>query len=155
MYRFLYQHKFSLLYGKLQKYWVSYWLDVVVIVVQWLSCVQLCDSMDCDMPRLPCPLLSPGICSNSCPLSQWCHPTISSFLHRLFSSPSIFSNIRVFSNESALCIRWPKYWSFSFSISHSNEYSRLISYRIDWLDLHAVQRSLKSLLHTKILASRT
>ena len=66
--------------------------------------------------------------------------------HPLLLLPSIFSNIRVFSNESALCIRWPKYWSFSFSISLSNEYSGLISFRIDWLDLLAVQGTLKSLL---------
>ena len=60
--------------------------------------------------------------------------------------PSIFPGIRVFSDESALCIRWPKYWSFSFSISPSNEYSGLISFRTDWLDLLAVQGILKSLL---------
>ena len=60
--------------------------------------------------------------------------------------PSIFPSIRVFSNESALCIRWPKYWSFSFSISPSNEYSGLISFRIDWLDLLAVQGTLKNFL---------
>ena len=60
--------------------------------------------------------------------------------------PSVFPGIRAFSNESVLCIRWPKYWSFSFSISLSNEYSRLISFRMDWLDLLAVQGTLKSLL---------
>ena len=60
--------------------------------------------------------------------------------------PSIFPSIRVFSNESVLCIRWPKYWSFIFSISPSNEYSGLISFRMDWLDLLAVQGALKSLL---------
>ena len=60
--------------------------------------------------------------------------------------PLIFPSIRVFSNESALCIRWPKYWSFSYSISPSNEYSVLISFRIDWFDLLAVQGTLKSLL---------
>ena len=60
--------------------------------------------------------------------------------------PSIFPSIRVFSNESVLCIRWPKYWSFSFSISPSNDYSGLISFRMDWLDLLAVQGTLKSLL---------
>ena len=60
--------------------------------------------------------------------------------------PSIFPSIRVFSNESAFCIRWPKYWSFSFSISPSNDYSGLISFRIDWFDLLAVQGTLKSLL---------
>ena len=68
--------------------------------------------------------------------------------HPLFLLPSIFPSIRVFSDESALCIRWPKYWSFSFSISPSNEYSGLISFRIDWLDLFAVQGTLKSLLPT-------
>ena len=60
--------------------------------------------------------------------------------------PSIFPSIRVFSNESTFCIRWPKYWSFSFSISPSNEYSGLISFKMDWLDLLAVQGTLKSLL---------
>ena len=64
----------------------------------------------------------------------------------LFLLPSIFPSIRVFSSESVLCIRWPKYWSFSFSISPSNEYSGLISFRMDWLDLLAVQGTLKSLL---------
>ena len=97
--------------------------------------------------RLPCPSLSPKVCLNSCPLSQWCHPTIS-FSVIPFSScpPSTFPSIRVFSNESALHIRWAKYWSFSFSISPSNEYSGLISFRMDWLYLLAVQGTLKSLL---------
>ena len=68
-------------------------------------------------------------------------------LYRPFILPhSIFPRIRVFSNESALCIRWPRYWSFSFNISHSNEYSRLISFKMDWLYLLAVQGTLKSLL---------
>ena len=66
--------------------------------------------------------------------------------HPLLLSPSIFPSIRVFSNESVLHIRWPMYWSFSFSISPSNEYSGLISFRIDWFDLLAVQGTLKSLL---------
>ena len=66
--------------------------------------------------------------------------------HPLLLSPSIFPNIRVFSSESVLRIRWPKYWSFSFSISPPNEYSRLISFKTDWLDLLAVQGTLKSLL---------
>ena len=66
--------------------------------------------------------------------------------HPLFLLPSIFPRIRVFTNESVLCIRWPKYWSFSFSISLSNEYSRLISFRMDWFDLLAVQGTLNSLL---------
>ena len=66
--------------------------------------------------------------------------------HPLLFPPSIFPSIRVFSNESVICIRWPKYWSFGFSFSPSSEYSGLISFRIDWLDLIAVQGTLKSLL---------
>ena len=74
--------------------------------------------------------------------------------HPLLLPPSIFPRIRVFSNESALRIRWPKYWSFSFSISPSNEYSRLMSFRMDWLDLLAVQGTLKSLIqHHSSIAS--
>ena len=84
--------------------------------------------------------------SNSCPSRRWCHPTISSCVYLLLLPPSIFPSIRVFSHESALHIRWPKYWSFSFNISPSNEYSGLISSRIDWFDLFAVQRTLKGLL---------
>ena len=66
--------------------------------------------------------------------------------HPLLLPPSIFPSISVFSNESVLCIRWPKYWHFSFSINRPNEYSGLISFRIDWLDLLAVQGTLKSLI---------
>ena len=92
--------------------------------------------MDCmQHARLPCPSPAPGSCSNSCPLIL-CRP-------RLLSS-SVFPSIRVFSSESVLRIRWPKFWSFSFSISPSNEYSGLISFRIDWFDLLAVQGTLKS-----------
>ena len=80
--------------------------------------------------RFPCPSLSPGVCSNSYPLSH----LILCRNPPLFLFPSIFPSIRVFSNELALCIRWPKYWSFSFSISLFNEYSELISFRIDWFD---------------------
>ena len=87
--------------------------------------------------RLPCPSPTPRACSNSCPSSQWYHPTISS-CHPLLLPPSVFPNIRVFSNESVFHIRWPKYWSFNFSTSSSSEYSELISFRIDWLDLLSV-----------------
>ena len=74
--------------------------------------------------------------------------------HSLLLLPSIFPSIRVFPNESALHIRWPKYWSFSFNIGPSNEYSGLVSFRMDWLDLLAVQRTLKSLLqHHSLKAS--
>ena len=78
---------------------------------------------------------------------EWVMPSNNLILYcPLFFLPSIFPSIRVFSNQSALLIRWPKYWSYSFSISPSSEYSGLISFRIDWLDLLAVQGTLKSLL---------
>ena len=95
--------------------------------------------------RPPCPSPTPKVYPNSCPLSLWCHPIISSSVIPFLLS-SIFPSIRVFSNESALHIRWPKYWSFSFSISPSSEHPGLVSFRMDWLDLLAVQGTLKSLL---------
>ena len=118
------------------------------------SVAQLCltpfDRMHCSMPGLAwrtaaCPSPIPRACSNSCPSSRWCHPTISSSVIP-FSCLSNVPCIMVFSSESVLHIRWPKYWSFSFSISPSNEYSELISFRMDWLDLLAVQGTLKRLL---------
>ena len=96
--------------------------------------------------RLPCPSPTPEACSNSGPSNWWCPPTFSSSVVPFFSFLQIFPSIRIFSNESVLHIRWPKCWSFSFSISPSNEYSGLISFRMDWLDLLAVQGILKSLL---------
>ena len=93
--------------------------------------------------RLPCPSLSPGVCSNSCPLSQWYYLTISSSAAP-FSCPQSFPASGCFL-PNQLCIRWPKYWSFNFSISSPNEYSGLIS-RNDWFDLLAVQGTLRSLL---------
>ena len=92
--------------------------------------------------RPPCPSPTPGVYSNSCPSSRWCHPTISPSLAPFSSCPQ--SLPLVFSNESTLCIRWPKYWSFSFNISPSNEHPGLISFRMDWLDLLAVQGTLES-----------
>ena len=102
--------------------------------------------------RPPCPSQISGVYSNSCPQDaiQPSHPLLSpspSLLCRpLLLLPPIPPSIRVFCNESVLCIRWPKYWSFSFSIRPSNEYSGLISFRMDGLDLIAVQGTLKSLL---------
>ena len=95
---------------------------------------------------LPCLLLSPRVCSNAYPLCGWlpCNHLI--LCHPLLLLPSIFPSIRVFSNESALCIKWPKYWSFSFSISPFKEYSGLISFKINWFDLLAFQGTLRSLL---------
>ena len=107
------------------------------------SCPTLCDPMDCSTPG------SLSITnSQSLPKLMSIESVMPSnhliFCRPLLLPPSIFPNIRVFSNESALRIRWPKYWSFSFNIS--NENSGLISFRMDWLDLLAVQRTLKSLL---------
>ena len=112
------------------------------------SCLALCDPMDCSTARLPCPSPTPRVYSNSCPLSRSCHPTIS-------TSVIPFSRFQSFPASgsfqmSALHIRWPKYWSFSFSISPSNEHPGLISFRMDLLDLLAVQGTLKSLLQHHI-----
>ena len=97
--------------------------------------------------RLPCPSPHPGVFSNSCQWSQWCHPTICSSVIPMSSFlSSIFPSIRAFSNELVLLIRRPKCWSFSFSISTSSEYSGLISFRMVWFDFLAVQGTLKSLL---------
>ena len=116
------------------------------------SYLTLCNPMDCSMPGFPVLRylldLLKFMSIESMMLANHlilCRP--------LFLLPSVFPSIRVFSNELALCIRWPKYWSFSFSISPSNEYSGLISFRIDWFDL-AVQGTLKSFLqHHNLKAS--
>ena len=113
--------------------------------VQLLSHVQLFATPWTIVCQPPCPSRTARVYPNPCPLSRWCHPTISSSVIP-FSLPSIFRSITVFSNETALRMRLPKYWSFSFNISPSNEYSGLISFRMDWLDLLAVQGTLKSLL---------
>ena len=95
--------------------------------------------------RPSCPSPSPGVHANSHPSSQWCHPAISSSVIPFSSCPQSLP-ASVFSNESTLRMRWPKYWSFSFSIIPSKEHPGLISFRMDWLDLLAVQETLKSLL---------
>ena len=99
------------------------------------SCPTICDPMDCSMPGFPV----------LCHLSELAQTHVH-WISDAIQPYSIFPSIRVFSNELALHIRWPKYWSFSFSISPSNEYSGLISFRIDFFDLLAVQGTLKSLL---------
>ena len=102
--------------------------------------------------RLPCP--SPAWSLFKLMSIKLVMPYNHLALYNPFLLPSIIPSIRVFSSESILCIRWPKYWSFNFSISPSNEYSRLISFRIDWLDLVAVQGTRKSLLqHHSLKAS--
>ena len=112
------------------------------------SCSVMSDSLrphDLHHARPPCPSPTPGVHSNSRALSQWCHPAISSSVMPFSSCPQSLA-ASVFSNESTLRMRWPKYWSFSFSISPSKEHPGLISFRMDWLDLLAVQGTLKSLL---------
>ena len=113
------------------------------------SCLNLCDLMDCSTPGFPVhhqlsertqtSVHCIGMPSNHLIL---CRPCL--------LPPSIFPSIRIFSSESFLCIRWPKYWSFSFSISPFNEYSGLISFRMDRVDLLSVQWTLKSLQHSSI-----
>ena len=109
------------------------------------SCLTLCDSMNCSTPGLPVHHQLPESTQNL--VIESVMPSNHLILScPLLLLPSIFPSIRVFSNESALRIRWPKYWSFSFNISPSNEHLGLISFRMDWLDLLAVQGTLKSLL---------
>ena len=127
--------------------WVKFWRDRLRVQFSSVAqlCPNLCDPMDCSTQAslsitnsrslLKLMSIESVMPSNHLIL---CHP--------LFLLPSIFASIRVFSNESVLCMRWPKYWSFNFSISPSNDYSGLISFRIDWFDLLAVQGTLKSLL---------
>ena len=111
--------------------------------VQSLSCVWFFVTLWTAACQASLSITNPGACSNSCPSNWWCHPTISSSVIPFSSCLQSFP-ASVFSNESVLCIRWPKYQSFS--ISPSNEYSGLISFRMDWLDFLAVQGTLKSLL---------
>ena len=109
-----------------------------------LSHAQLCDSVDCNMPgSLSCTIYQNLLKLMSMELVM---PSNHLVLCNPLLLPSIFPSIKVFSNNSALYIRWPKYWNFSFSISPSNAYSGLISFRMDWFDLLAVQGTLKSLL---------
>ena len=113
------------------------------------SCPTLCDPMDCSTPGLPVHYQPPELTRTHVhrvsDAIQPFHPLSSPLL-----LPSIFPSIRIFSNESVLHIRWPKYWNFSFSTSPSNEHSGLISFRMDWLEIHAVQGTLKSLLQHHI-----
>ena len=120
----------------------------------WFSSIQCSHSVVSDSlrphelqhARPPCPSPAPRVHPNSCALSWWCHPAISSSVVPFSSCPQS-PPASVFSNESALHMKWPKFWSFSLSISPTNEHPGLISCRMDWLDLLAVQGTCKSLLH--------
>ena len=116
--------------------------------IQFNSVTQSCPTLrppESQHARPPSPSLTPGVHSNSRPSSHWCHPAISSSVVPFSSCPQSLP-ASVFSNESTLHIRWPKYWSFSFSIILPKEHPGLVSFRMNWLDLFAVQRTLKSLL---------
>ena len=114
--------------------------------LNWVAklCLTL-QSYGLQLVSLPCSSLYPRVFWNSYPLSWWCHSNISSSV-TLFCFLQLYPASRSFPNEWALCIRWPKYWSLSYSIRPSNEHSELISFRIDWFDVPAVQGILKSLL---------
>ena len=130
---------------------LSWFLFFCFCLFVWLSSVQFSRSVVSDSlrpresqhARPPCPLPTPRVHSDSLPSSPWCHLILG---RPLLLLPPISPSIRVFSNESTLPMRWPKYWSFSFSIIPSKEIPGLISFRMDWVDLLAVQGTLKSLL---------
>ena len=115
--------------------------SIIGYLVQSLTCVWLCDPMDCSTPGLPVHYQLPEFTQIHV---QWVSDAIQSRHPLLTSSPPAFnlSQHQGVFKESALCIRWPKYWSFSFNISPSNEHPGLISFRMDWLDLFAVQKTL-------------
>ena len=123
-------------------------LGTLLSSVQLLSPVQLCDPMNCSTPGLSVHHQVPEFTQTHVHrVGDAIQPSI--LCRPLLLLPSIFPSIRVFLNQSALCIRWPKYWSFSFNISLSNEHPGLISFRMDWLDLLAVQGTLKKVYHEK------
>ena len=120
----------------------------VVVVVHLFSVAKSCPTLwphGLQHAKLFCPPLSHRVFSNSCLSRQWCYQTISSSVVPFSFCLHSFPASGFFPNESALCIRWPEYWSFSCSINSSNKYLGLITFRVDWLDLLAVQGTLKSL----------
>ena len=123
----------------------SFYYMTICASVQSLSCVWLFVTHELEHPRSPCPSPTPGVHPNPRPLSRWYHPTISSSVVPFSSCPQSFPASGSFQMSQLFTIRWPKYWNFSFSISPSNEHPGLISFMMDWLDLLAVQGTLKSL----------
>ena len=126
---------------------INRWMNKDVVSVQF-SCSVVSDSLwphELQHTRFPCSSPTPGVHSDSRPLSWWCHPAISSSVVPFSSCPQSLP-ASVFSKESTLPMRWPKYWSLSFSIIPSKAHPGLISFRMDWLDLLAVQGPRKSLL---------
>ena len=137
-------HFWDLIFGSSNEILLQYLTYALVVVLYWVSRVWLFATPWTAPHRLSHPLLSLRVCSNSRSLSEWCYTTISAPAAPFSSCPQSFQAIRVFSNASPLCIRWPKDWRVSFS--PSNEYSGSISFKIDWFDLLSVQGILKSLL---------
>ena len=125
-------------------YYINYSIESIVVAVQSLNHIQHFATpwMGACLASILSP--SPGACSNSCPLSRWCHPATSSSVIPFSSCPQSLPASESFPMSQLL--RWPKYWSFSFSIIPSKEIPGLISFRMDWLDLFAVQGTLRSLL---------
>ena len=144
----------------MERYWHHHWYVVINIGINscslQFSCSVMSDSLwphKLQHARLPCPSPTPGVHSDSGPSSRWCHPAISSSVVPFSSCSQSLPASESFP-MSQLCMRWPKYWSFSFSISTSKEIPGLISFRMDWLDLLAGQGTLKSLLqHHSSIAS--
>ena len=140
---FFLNYKTSTLKGNALFY--QYYNSIIIMVVVNTVVSDFFWLLGMQHAKLPCPSLSPRVCSHSCPLSHWCHPTVSSSVTCFSSCPQSFPvSGSIYPSESALHIRWPKYWGFSFSTSPSNENSGLISFRT-WFDL-VVQGTLKSLL---------
>ena len=125
---------------------LSFFLSAILIIVQLLSHVQLYATPMTAAPQASLPSTVSWSFFKLMSIESVMPSNHLILCHPLLLLPSIFPRIRVFSNESVLCIRWPKYWCFSFIISPSNEYSELISFKIDWFDFLAVQRTLKNLL---------
>ena len=125
---------------------LSFFLSAILIIVQLLSHVQLYATPMTAAPQASLPSTVSWSFFKLMSIESVMPSNHLILCHPLLLLPSIFPSIRVLSNESALCIRWPKYWCFSFIISPSNEYSELISFKIDWFDFLAVQRTLKNLL---------
>ena len=148
MFYYIFQAPFLVLMSEWTKYWEVPW------EVRTLSSAQFSRSVISNSlwpdglqhTRPPCPSPTPRVFSNSCLSSQWCYPTISSSVIPFSSHLQSFPASGSFQMSQSFAIRWPKFWSFSFNISPSNEYSGLISFRMDWFDLLAVQGTLKSLL---------
>ena len=124
---------------------VSISIYLSFVVIQLLKCPTACDPINCSMSGFSVLHYLPGV-SNSYPLSQWCHPTISCSVTSFSSNPQSFLASWSFPMSQLFASRWPKYWSFSWRRSTSNEYSGLIAFRIDWFDLLAVHGTLKSRL---------